>query len=262
MQPDFSLLDRPHILAFMFYPRPERSPAPPGAEDLFVPVADGVRVHVRVYAPASDAPTVLLFHGNGEVVADYDGIAPLYRHFGLNLIVADYRGYGASGGRPGFTTMLADAHAVKAACFAHLDAAGRTGGRYLMGRSLGAMSAVELAATDAAGFRGLVLESGAAGIRGWSRFATPGDDEAAWERLRQAQRERLAAITLPLLSIHGAEDELIPVESAVEVQAAAGSPDKRLVVVPDAGHNDLLAVGLGQYFAALTDFIAECETRS
>ncbi len=48
----------------------------------------------------------------------------------------------------------------------------------------------------------------------------------------------------------------------MEVQAAAGSPDKRLVVVPDAGHNDLLAVGLGQYFAALTDFIAECETRS
>ena len=256
---DFSLLDRPDILSFMFYPRPDRSPPPPGAEDLFVPVADGVQVHARVYPKARDLPTVLFFHGNGEVVADYDGIAPVYHHFGLNLVAADYRGYGASGGRPSFSAMMADAHAVKAACFTHLDAAGFQQGRYLMGRSLGALSAVELAATDAAGFHGLILESGAAGIRGWGRFTRPGDDAAAWERLRQAQRARFAAITLPLLSIHGAEDELIPVESAVEVQEAAGSADKQLVVIPDAGHNDLLAVGLHPYFEALTAFIARCE---
>jgi pimeloyl-ACP methyl ester carboxylesterase len=259
---DFSLLDRPDILSFMFYPRPDRSPPPPGAEDLLVPVADGVHLHARCYPADAARPTVLFFHGNGEVVADYDNIAPVYHHFGLNLLVADYRGYGRSGGRPSFTTMLADAHAVKAAAFAHLDAAGFTGGRYLMGRSLGALSAVELAATDAAGFRGLILESGAAGIRGWGRFARAGEDAAAWEDLRAAQRARLASITLPLLSIHGARDELIPVESAVEVQAAVGSTDKELVIIPGAGHNDLLAAGLPRYFEALAAFVARCEARS
>ena len=262
MKVDFSLLDRPDILAFVFFPRPEHSPAPAGAEDLFVPVADGVQLHGRFYASSPDLPTVLLFHGNGEVVADYDGIAPVYHHVGLNLIVVDYRGYGASGGRPSFASLLADAHAAKAALLRHLDAAGCGRGRYLMGRSLGALPAVELAATDAAGLRGLVIESGAAGIRGWSRFARPGDDPATWDQLRQAQRARLAAITLPLLSIHGAEDELIPVESAVEVQAAAGSREKELVVIPRAGHNDLLAVGMRRYFAALTAFIARCERPS
>ena len=258
---DFSLLDRPDILAFMFYPRPERSRSPAGAHDLFVPVADGVRVHARFYPHTATAPTVIFFHGNGEVVADYDGIAPVYHHVGLNLLVADYRGYGASGGRPSFTTMLADAHPLKAAALAHLDGAGFTGGRYLMGRSLGALPAVELASTDAGGFRGLILESGAAGIRGWSRFARPGDDPDTWEALWQAQIARLRAITLPLLSIHGAEDELIPVESAVEVQAAVGSSEKELVIVPEAGHNDLLAIGMRQYFGALTAFIARCEAK-
>jgi pimeloyl-ACP methyl ester carboxylesterase len=225
-------------------------------------VAEDVRVHARFHPKSTDAPTVLFFHGNGEVVADYDSIAPVYHHFGLNLLVADYRGYGQSEGRPSFTTMLADAHVVKAKTFALLDREGFTGGRYLMGRSLGALSATELAATDAEGFRGLILESGAAGIRGWSRFTAPGEDPAPWERLREAQRARLASITLPLLTIHGAWDELIPLETAVEVQEAVSSTEKDLVVIPEAGHNDLMAAGLHQYFEALSAFIARCESRS
>lgn len=252
---DFSLLDRPDILSFMFYPRRDQSSPPPGAADVLVPVAGGVEVHLRLHLSLPEAPTVLFFHGNGEVAADYDDVAPVYAHFGMNLVVADYRGYGRSGGRPAFTSMLSDAHALKAAAFAHLDAGGYHGPRFLMGRSLGALSATELAATDADGFLGLILESGAAGIRGWSRFARPGEDTAAWEALAAAQRERLRAITLPLLTIHGAWDELIPLDTALEVQQAIGSEDKSLLVIEGAGHNDLMAAGIRQYFEALSSFV-------
>ncbi len=256
MPVDFSLLDRPDILSVMFYPRRDMTPGPPEADDLAIPV-DGATLHARFHPNDPAGPVVLFFHGNGEVVADYDDVAPVYHHFGMSLLAADYRGYGRSTGRPSFTTMMADAHAIKAAAFAHLDAAGFTGPRFLMGRSLGALSAVELAATDAEGFAGLVLESGAAGIRGWSRFARPGEDPTPWEELRAAQLARMAAVSLPLLTIHGAEDELIPVQSALDVQAALGSTDKRLLVIPRAGHNDLMAVGLRQYFEALAAFMGE-----
>ncbi|MER3421020.1 MAG: alpha/beta hydrolase, partial [Chloroflexota bacterium] len=124
MWPDFSLLDRPHILAFLFYPRPDWSPPPEGAEDLTIPVADGVSLSARLYTADRDWPVILFFHGNGEVVADYDAIAPLYHGSGLNLLVVDYRGYGRSGGRPTVAALHADAHRVKAAAFAHLDANG------------------------------------------------------------------------------------------------------------------------------------------
>ncbi|MBI2760672.1 MAG: alpha/beta hydrolase [Chloroflexi bacterium] len=259
---DFSLLDRPDILSMMFYPRADHTSGPSDSADLLIAVDENVSVHARFHPHARDAPSVLFFHGNGEVVSDYDDIAPVYHHFGMNLVVADYRGYGRSGGRPSFSAMTADAHAVKAACFAHWDLAGYTGARFLMGRSLGALSAVELAATDADGVRGLILESGAAGIRGWSRFARSGDDPGAWETLARAQRERFGSITLPLLSIHGAWDELIPVEAAVEVQEAIGSAEKELVVIPGAGHNDLMAAGLHQYFEALAAFVARQSERS
>ncbi|MCK7530646.1 MAG: hypothetical protein MZV63_06165 [Marinilabiliales bacterium] len=47
---------------------------------------------------------MLLFHGNGEIVADYDEIAGAYRELGAALLVVDYRGYGRSGGEPLLST--------------------------------------------------------------------------------------------------------------------------------------------------------------
>jgi alpha-beta hydrolase superfamily lysophospholipase len=253
---DFSLLDRPDILSFMFYPRYDASPPPSGAQDLMVSVDDGVAVHCRWHPLAPDAPAVLFFHGNGEVVADYDGLAPVYHQFGLSLFVADYRGYGQSGGRPSFGGMLADALTVNRVFHETIDEAGG-GARFLMGRSLGGLSAVEIAARAPERFAGLILESATAGARGWNRFSRPGDDPAAWDALLEGQRAKIQAVTLPLLSIHGERDELIPVETAVEIQQRVGSAQKHLEVIPNAGHNDLLYRGPDQYFGAISAFVRE-----
>jgi hypothetical protein len=37
--------------------------------------------------------------------------------------------------------------------------------------------------------------------------------------------------------------------------SAAPYAEKRLVVIPDAGHNDLLALGAATYFEAIRDFV-------
>jgi alpha-beta hydrolase superfamily lysophospholipase len=256
--PDFSLLDRPQIRSVMFYPQPDRSPAPSGAHDVMIPAAHDVSLHARIYAGVADRPSIIFFHGNGELVSDYDDIATLYSRAGLNLVVSDYRGYGQSTGEPTYTTMMTDAHLVKSAILSELEGLGWQRGRYLMGRSLGALSALELAATDSSGVRGVILESGAASVRGWTRFVSPGE-EAAWAELAEAQRQRIASIRLPLLTIHGASDQLIPVERAIETHETAGSVRKELLIVPGAGHNDLLAVGMRAYFDALSAFIAGCE---
>jgi pimeloyl-ACP methyl ester carboxylesterase len=252
---DFSLLDRPEILSFMFYPRQDRTPAPPGAADLMVPVAEGVSVHCRWHPLDPQAPAVLFFHGNGEVATDYDGIAPVYHQFGMSLFVADYRGYGQSGGRPSFGGMLADALLMSDAFHGRLDAEGVTGARFVMGRSLGGLSAVEVAARRPERLRGLILESATAGARGWNRFARPDEDPAAWDALLEGQRAKLRSVTLPLLSIHGEWDELIPVQTASDIHALVASAEKHLEVIPAAGHNDLLYRGIEQYFGALAAFV-------
>jgi uncharacterized protein len=253
---DFSLLDRPDILSMMFYPRPDASPAPAGAQDLMVAAGEGAAVHCRWYPLAINAPAVLFFHGNGEVVADYDGLAPVYHHYGLSLFAVDYRGYGQSSGQPSFGAMLADALAVNRAFHEAVDRA-EGGPRFLMGRSLGGLSAVEIAARAPERFAGLILESATAGARGWNRFSRDGDDPAAWDALLAGQQAKLEAITLPLLSIHGEWDELIPVDTAVEIQQRVGSTQKRFEVIPRAGHNDLLYRGPEQYFGAISAFVRD-----
>ncbi|MBI3953546.1 MAG: alpha/beta hydrolase [Chloroflexi bacterium] len=255
LEPDYTLLDQPEITGFIFYPRGDWAPPPPGATDHAVAVAPGVAVACRFYRHAPDAPTVLFFHGNGEVVSDYDYTAPLYHGIGLNLFVADYRGYGRSGGSPAFSTMVADARTLFEAFRGLLAQEGYRGRRFAMGRSLGALSALEVAARYPGDLSGLIIESGAGGTRGWFRMLRPGADPAPWEELHRRHLAKLRSIALPLLSIHGERDALIPLESALELQEAVGSARKELVVIPGAGHNDLFYLGTEQYLSALRDFV-------
>jgi fermentation-respiration switch protein FrsA (DUF1100 family) len=50
---------------------------------------------------------------------------------------------------------------------------------------------------------------------------------------------------------------LIPTSEGVALYESSAAPDneKRLVVIPGAGHNDLLAVGADIYFEAIRDFV-------
>ncbi|OPY83573.1 MAG: hypothetical protein A4E65_00543 [Syntrophorhabdus sp. PtaU1.Bin153] len=89
------LMDRQEIVFLLFFPRREsmKDPNSPGVMNRFITVAEGVSIGCRFYGAGKGAPNILYFHGNGETVPDYDYVAPVYRERGLNLFVADYRGY-------------------------------------------------------------------------------------------------------------------------------------------------------------------------
>ena len=105
-QPDYSLLDRPEILGAVFYPRQDWAPPPVAARDYMVPVEGDVSISCRFYPGPADGPSVLYFHGNGEVACDYDGIAPLYHRLGIGLVVAAFRRYGRTGRARGFSRAM------------------------------------------------------------------------------------------------------------------------------------------------------------
>lgn len=252
---DYAELDQLAMAVPLFYPQPDRSAPPPGATDLLLEVAPGVSLGARHYVVDPASPTILYFHGNGEVVGDHDDTAPLYHQIGLNLFVVDYRGYGRSGGRPSFATLFADAHPVAEQFHAILDQRGMAAPRFLMGRSLGGYPSLELAARRPAGFRGLILESAAANLRRLlPRFAMP-VAPALIEPILAAHEAKIASITLPTLMIHGERDELIPLSHATGIHELLKSEDRSLVVIPGAGHNDLLFRGQESYFGAIRAFV-------
>ncbi len=252
-QPDYSILDKPEILQFVFYPRRAWTPPPPGASDYMVPVEDEVSISCRFYPATVDSPCILYFHGNGEVVCDHDWIAPLYNREGISLFVADYRGYGLSGGSPTFSAMAADAHSIFNFFLKTVRSSGCSGPLFIMGRSLGSHSALELAFHYPEHLTGLIVESGFTSVaRLVSLFGLPSQRLG---ELGEAISSRIQSITLPVLIIHGEWDSLIPPSEATKLFEISGSKEKRLVIIPGAGHNDIMLVGTEQYFSAIKEFV-------
>ncbi len=249
---DYSALDRPEISRNAFYPRRNWTATPSGAQDFAIPVADDISLSCRFFPVAQGQPTILFFYGNGETAADYDNIAPIYNQVGVNFFVADYRGYGNSGGLPTFSAMVADAHLVRNEVARILGAGGFTGGLYVMGRSMGRHAAFELAANSPEGaLDGVIIESGRPILGNFCHGVDPGTAET----LETGYRAKVASITLPALVIHGEMDTLAPVEQAREMHESFASEQKRILTIPGAGHNDLLYRGINEYFMAIRDFV-------
>ena len=248
---DYSALDRPEISMNAFYPRRNWTPTPDGAADFALPVAEDITLSCRFFPAGLAQPTILFFYGNGETAADYDQIAPIYNQVGVNFFVADYRGYGQSGGLPTFSAMLADAHLVRDQAVNILKTGGYTGNRYVMGRSMGRHAAFELAVNSPEGaLGGVIIESGRPILGNFCHGLLP---ETVAE-METAYRAKVGSIQLPALVIHGERDTLTPVAPAREMYESLASANKRLPTIPGAGHNDLLYVRINEYFAAIREF--------
>ena len=249
--PDYSRLDVPQVLTRLFHPRPEYAGSPTSAQELLIPVA-GAAVGGRFYAAGAKAPTLLFFHGNGEIVADYEDLGPIYARLGLNFLPVDYRGYGRSTGTPTVAAMMADCHVILAFVRDWLRERQFTGPMAVMGRSLGSAPALELAAAHPDELAGLVIESGFAWAAPLLRLL--GVDAQALgyvedEGFRNV--DKIGQWTKPLLVIHADHDQIIPVSEGVALYEACPSHEKTLLRVPGAGHNDVLPVGFTAYMEAI-----------
>lgn len=252
----YSMLDRPEILQFVFHPRQAFTKGPPNSTDYPIPVENGISIGCRFYIDNRSSPSILFFHGNGEVVSDYDGIAPLFNQIGLNLFVADYRGYGSSGGTPSFTSMVGDAHHIFRA---FLDIRHRnryTGDVWVMGRSLGSIPAIELASGHQDRVKGLIVESGFASILRLIEYLGFPAELLGTDDITFPNLANIRSIDLPTLILHGEQDKLIPVAEARDLFGNSAAKRKRLVTIDKAGHNDIMAVDVERYFGAIREFVS------
>ncbi|MGI6422867.1 MAG: alpha/beta hydrolase [Syntrophomonadaceae bacterium] len=254
--PDYSYVDQPYLLQMLFYPRADFTRPPEYAWDLFAETEDGNRIASRFYSGGTKWPWILYFHGNGEVASDYDGLAPLYLARQINLVVVDYRGYGASSGKPSFTHLVQDAHLLYKTVKNELDRRGCSGGLYIMGRSLGSISALELAFHYGDGLQGLIIESGFASISRLIYQLGLMGPTAELDKIEGECLEMIAQIKLPALVIHGRVDTLVPWREGELVYNTLGSVDKKMLVIPGAGHNDIIIRDIPKYFGAIEDLVS------
>ena len=252
-----NILDQPEILQVLFYPRKiDRTILPAGARDIDIEITGDATIGCRLFTHDKSAPIILFFHGNGEIVSDYDTIGPEYRQVGLNFLVTDYRGYGWSTGTPTATDLLADARSLYLQLLQYLQEHGYTGPVFVMGRSLGSACAIDVSALHNDEIRGLIIDSGFAETLPLAR--TLGLDPVRLgitEEMGFGNKEKISRVTKPTLILHGAEDQLIPLAQAEKLMAASGARAKELQVIPGADHNSLILVGGPLYFQVIRRFI-------
>ena len=251
-------MDEEMISAFVFFPRKQWGPPldTETVKDLVLDLPDGVSIGGRFFLSKKSSPTILYFHGNGEIASDYDEIAPLYLERGLNLLVVDYRGYGRSSGRPTISSLLEDAENLVEPLGRWLQDNRLDGSLWVMGRSLGSLPAIHLAASRGEIFEGLVVESGFADTLGLlERVGVSIGARLIPEPWPRINLLNISRVKLPTLIIHGELDEIIPLEDARALWQACRSEKKELLVIPGAGHNDLLWIGQRDYMDAITKLV-------
>lgn len=259
-------LDAPEIRDNLFHVRKTPANTLPNDPQIFddwieVDAENGVKLGYRLYLKDTTSPVLLYFHGNGEIASDYEGIAPFYELSGVSLLVVDYRGYGWSTGYPLTSQMLPDTQKVLDKLDSALSKHGVVPGRplFVKGRSLGSAPAIFLAYANPERFKGLIVESGYAEAPSlFRRLGIPVPEELSDDdTLPLYNVRKMAQVNSPLLVIHGAVDTLIPVINGRELYEASPSPNKELVVISGAGHNNLLIAGTAKYFDAIKRFVEQ-----
>lgn len=220
-----------------------------GAEDVWIDTTDGVRLHGWwIEAPGNGLATLYL-HGNGGNITHRSHRIPAVTAAGSSLLLLDYRGYGKSQGAPGEAGLLRDAQAG----YEFLLNRGIPPERIVLyGESLGTAVAVSLAALRPPA--GLVLEAPFTSARAVAARVLPILGPlliSGYDSLK-----KIAHIHVPLLVLHGDEDEVIAFEFGERLFAAANEP-KFFWRVRGAGHNNIPEIAGPEYVERLRDFYAK-----
>lgn len=250
-------MDQPEITQLLFHPiQVSRNTPPAGAVDIDIQVTDDVTIGCRLHSHAATSPTLIFFHGNGEIIPDYDEIGPMYVREGLNFLVVEYRGYGWSTGTPLTSTLLPDSNIVFLALKDWLRDHGYTGALVVMGRSLGSASAIDVAVNHSEAICGLIIESGFAKTLPLAKVL--GVDLAKMgiaEEQTFNNSSKIAQFTKPTFILHGQYDQLIPLWQAETLQAESGAKSKEFQIVPGADHNSLIVMAGPLYFEVIRKFV-------
>ena len=237
----------------MMYPVPRYVTEPKVAGGVLVRVPNGAGTVFALHIPAPrGAPTVVHFHGNAEQLADQAELGAELREAHIGFFAVEYPGYGLA--RREQTTELAVYTAAEAA-LRYLHTALGVSRQYtvLQGRSLGTGVAVEMARR---GFCArLVLISPFTSMVEMAKRVAPFFPVGLLVKDRYDNQSKARGINLPVLIVHGKEDEIIPFSMGRKLSELF--PKAELRVVERAQHNDLFFVGGSALVEGIAGFIRQ-----
>ena len=195
-------------------------------------------------ADGGPAPVLIYFGGNAEEVSWLAATAR--RYAGWSLLLFNYRGYGASGGKPSEAALFDDA--LRIYDYARARAAG--GRVAVMGRSLGSGVAVYLASQRP--LAGVILVSPYDSVERVAEGVYPYLPIRLMLKHRFDSIARAPMIKAPLLCLAASDDSVIPLAHSERLFAAWGGA-KRWQLIAPAAHDSIAE--RAEYWRAIEAFL-------
>jgi len=235
-------------------------------EDIYFTSKDGTQLNgwfIPAVGPAKG--TVIHFHGNAENITNHYLFVQWLPKEGFNLFVFDYRGYGASSGKPDRQGMIEDS--IAAINYIRQRPDVDPNRIMIFGQSLGGAIALAAVAQDSKrGIQAVVVESAFASYRSIAREKLgdfwptwPLQWPLAWLLISDAQSplpmlKKIAPI--PLLVIHGDDDQTVPYSQGRQIYQAA-APPKEFWTVAGGHHTEAFTRYAKEYRPRLVKFFEE-----
>jgi len=195
--------------------------------EYFIPTEDGHQLNALLFnteRPSVSKGLILYFHGNARNLKRWGEYATDFTSLGYDVLMIDYRGYGKSTGSPTEENLYNDAQIILKWSRANFNYTHII----IYGRSLGAAVATHLATQSTPDL--LILE-------------TPFDKLSSLlysfpSRYTFANHAMLPEVKCRRIIIHGTEDGVVPLSSALRLKSLLHEHDK-FVIIEGGGHNDL-----------------------
>jgi pimeloyl-ACP methyl ester carboxylesterase len=243
----------------LIFPAPEDSPEQmarsaeaQGAEELWLETDSGETIYGWRIGQGEDL--AILFTGNASGVGLEPDRYRVLSELGFSVLHLNYPGYPGSSGRPSELALEETARAAWAEA-RRTHAADQI---VLYGKSLGGFAVLSLASDLGASGgeqpRAAVVESSFTSVLELAGEFYPWLPTRLFLKNRMASVERAPNVTMPVLLLHGAADDLIDIEHSRRLHAAL--PDSSLIELEGMGHNENLgSTGLGSQ--SLEDFLRD-----
>eukprot|EP00824_Muranothrix_gubernata_P002965 TRINITY_DN13618_c0_g1_i1.p1 TRINITY_DN13618_c0_g1~~TRINITY_DN13618_c0_g1_i1.p1 ORF type:complete len:285 (-),score=35.48 TRINITY_DN13618_c0_g1_i1:44-898(-) len=227
-------------------------------EDVMIATADGVKIHgwLIKQEDSLSAPTLLFFHGNaGNIGHRVPNAALLYRKAKVNVFLVSYRGYGRSEGVPTEAGLVLDAEASLDYLRTRKDI--QLNSIFVFGRSLGGAVAIHLAHDNPELVRGLIVENCFTHMEDMMSVVFPVLSPFKFLLCNKWPcRDLLPKVTVPILFLSGAADELVPPHMMHSLwKLAHRSSLVEFFSIRNGTHNESWHIGGDEYYQRIHSFV-------
>lgn len=200
-----------------------------------------------------ESPYIVIFsHGNASNITGIDFVYSYLESLGVSYLAYDYPGYGRSSGKPSEAALYESLECIYA--YTREELGYEASDIIFHGLSLGGAVTVDIASRFPA--RACIIESSFTSTHDMGRYMFPALKLYRYVPKRFDSINKIASISMPLLFIHGTEDETVPFEMSELLYQAAKEP-KFFYKMDGVGHTDQIELGGDEYIQKILEFIHE-----